>query len=93
MFFFEFQSRISIKSGGVLGRLGEVLEASWGVLGASWGRLGASWGRLGGVLWRLGASWETTCPQDVGPFGLKQGSLEIAFAAEYPGPQDSYFLR
>ena len=45
---------------GVLGRLGRVLEASWGVLGglgASWARLGASWRRLGASWVRLGASW------------------------------------
>ena len=34
--------------GGVLGRLGGVLAASWSVLGASLRRPGASWGRLGG---------------------------------------------
>ena len=37
--------------GGVLGRFGGVLGASWGRLG----NLGASWGRLGAVLTRLGA--------------------------------------
>ena len=43
-----------------MGRLGRVLEASWGVLGglgASWARLGASWRRLGASWVRLGASW------------------------------------
>ena len=47
--------------GGVLGRPGDVLGASWArlgaVLGPSWGRLGnlgASWERPGAVLKRLG---------------------------------------
>ena len=37
------------RSGGLSGRLGAVLEPSWGGLGASWGGLGVVLGRLGAV--------------------------------------------
>ena len=40
--------------GVILGRLGAVLEPSWGRLGPSWGHLGAVLGRLGAILGRLG---------------------------------------
>ena len=60
---FHFGSKKPSKKhlGGVVGRLGRVLGASWGVLGrlgTSWARLWASWGGswpvLGWVLARLG---------------------------------------
>ena len=42
----------------VLGRLGAVLEPSWGRLGPSWRRLGSAWRRLGASCWLIGASWK-----------------------------------
>ena len=38
------QDRSKRASGGVLGRLGAILEGSWAALGAFWGLFGRSWG-------------------------------------------------
>ena len=73
-------------SGRLLGRLGGILEASWGRLGASWcvlARLGTSWrvlGRLGAV---LEASWAPKTPNinltrhGTGSAVLYKGSLFV----------------
>ena len=79
--------------GGVSGRLGRVLEASWGrpggllgVLDASWKRLGGvlgvSWRRLGGILDVLGASWRHLGGED----------REMARKSQLKAPKPHFYL-